>query len=257
MIECIEENYPKHMKYYQSYEKVYQDLRKNNHFNPLPNISLVDFFKQEVKSRLPLNDQGLCDLLEIGCGAKSLFHDLNDSQLKVLGIDISKSAISWAQELNKNEDIKYLNQDVCEMNFKEEFDLVFDGHLLHCLTSDEDRKTSLENIYNSLRPNGLFVLETMTAHKNMSFEEKLHFENNILYRLFTNVGYDLKFIDGVPYLPIRKIKTAMDVEQEIIQAGFQIIYLYVFGNRKIIPYEGRSVPLLSDPDSLRLIAIKK
>ena len=245
------------MKYYQSYEKVYEELRKNNQFNPLPNTSLLEFFNQEVKTRLPLNNQGLCDLLEIGCGAKSLFHDLNDSKLRVLGIDISKNAIAWAQELNTNEDIKYLNKDVCEMDFKEEFDLVFDGHLLHCLTSDEDRKKALENIYNSLRPKGIFVLETMTAHKNMFFEEKLHFENEVLFRLFTNAKYDLKFFDGVPYLPIRKIKTAMDTEQEIIQAGFEINYLYVFGNRKIIPHEGRTVPLMSDPDSLRLIAIKK
>jgi SAM-dependent methyltransferase len=244
------------MKYYQSYEKVYEDLRKSNQFNPLPNNSLLDFFNKEVKSRLPLNEQGLCDLLEIGCGAKSLFHDLNDSKLRVLGIDISKSAISWARELNQNDNIKYLNKDVCDMDFNEGFNLVFDGHLLHCLSSDEDRKKALSNIYNSLRPNGLFVLETMTSHKHMFFEEKLHFEGNVLYRLFTNAGYDLKFFDGVPHLPIRKIKSAMDIEQEIIQAGFQIIYLYVFGNRKIIPHEGRTVPLMSDPDSLRLIALK-
>ena len=259
LIDCANENYPKYMKYYQSYEKVYEELRKSNQFNPLPNNSLLDFFNQEVKSRLPLNEQGLCDLLEIGCGAKSLFHDLNDSRLRVLGIDISKSAISWARELNQNDNIKYFNKDVCEIDFKEEFDLVFDGHLLHCLTSDEDRKKALANIYNSLRPNGLFVLETMTSHKNMFFEEKLHFaeSENILYRLFTNAGFELKFFDGVPHLPIRKIKSAMDIEQEIIQAGFQIIYLYVFGNRKIIPHEDRTVPLMSDPDSLRLIAIKR
>lgn len=245
------------MKYYECYEKVYEELKKSSHFNPLPNSSLVDFFNQEVKSRLPLNPRGECDLLEIGCGAQSLFNNFTDPRLKILGIDISKNAIAWADELNSNEDIKYLNQDVCKMSFKEEFDLVFDGHLLHCLTDELDRKKALENIYASLRPGGLYVLETMTAHKNMSFEENLHFEKDTLYRLFTNAGYDLKFFNGAPYLPIRKINSALDTEQEIINTGFQIIYLYVFGNRKIIPYEGRSVPLMSDPDSLRLIAIKK
>jgi len=247
------------MKYYQSYEKVYEDLRSGNHLNPLPNTSLVDFFNQEVRSRLPLNPQGDCDLLEIGCGAKSLFNDFDDPRLKVLGVDISKSAISWARELNENENIKYKNLDVCEMSFKEEFDLVFDGHLLHCLTDEKDRNKCLQNIYQSLRPNGLFVLETMTSHKKMSFEEDLYFEEkeNTLYRLFTNAGYDLSFFDGAPYLPIRKINSALETEQEVIHAGFQIIYLYVFSNRKIIPHEQRSVPLTSDPDSLRLIACKK
>ncbi|RLA62718.1 MAG: hypothetical protein DRQ88_07040 [Epsilonproteobacteria bacterium] len=245
------------MKYYQCYEQVYEDLRKAQQFTPTPNNSLVEFFNEEVKGRLPLNKLGDCDLLEVGCGAKSIFNDFNDPRLKTLGIDISRNAISWAEEFNKNNNIKYLNLDVCKMNFKEEFDLVFDGHLLHCLTDEEDRKKALKNIYNALRPNGLFILETMTSHKKMSFEENLYFQNDTLYRLFTNARYDLTFFNGAPYLPIRKINTAMDTEQEIINAGFQIIYLYVLGNRKIIPYEGRSVPLISDPDSLRLIAVKK
>ena len=67
---------------------------------------------------------------------------------------------------------------------------------------------------------------------------------------------DLRFIDGAPYLPVRKIKHAMDIENEVLEAGFQIIFLNVYGNRKVIPHENRQTPLPSDPDLLRLIAKK-
>lgn len=41
------------------------------------------------------------------------------------------------------------------------FDLVVDGHLLHCIVFDEERWRLLERIRQSLTPGGEFWVETM------------------------------------------------------------------------------------------------
>ncbi len=238
------------MKYYESYEKVYSK-------GPIgfqgPNLSLQEFYSQEIKKRLPAGPK---KILEIGCGVESIFKN-EKGDFEVLGIDVSPSAIKIANQLNNLKNIKYETLDVTKLNFNGEFDLVYDAHCFHCLTDSQDRKMALENIFKALKPKGIFSLETMTSHKLMEFESPFIFENNILYRLFTNASFvDLKFIDGAPFLPVRRIDHAMKIEQDILSAGFKIIFLYVFSHKKIIPDESRNHPLQSDPDTLQIIAQK-
>jgi hypothetical protein len=115
---------------------------------------------------------------------------------------------------------------------------------------------ALKNIHRALIPGGMFVLETMVSHKAMSFEGPYHFEDSILYRQFTKSKFDLKFFNGAPYLPVRRVPHHLDLEAEIILSELKIIYLYVFSNRKIIADEHRTQVKSSDPDSLRMIALK-
>ena len=59
---------------------------------------------------------------------------------------------------------------------------------------------------------------------------------NILFKLNTLAAYDdLRFFDGAPFLPIRKINHAIDIEKEILDVGFKIVFLYIYSNRKMIP----------------------
>ncbi len=237
------------MKYYECYEKIYfNDPGKGLG----PNQSLIDFYSQEIKKRLPLKT---LNVLEIGCGTRSIFGNL-EGDFEVLGIDVSPSAIKLANQNNNSKQIKYENIDVTSMNLKAQFDLAFDSHCLHCLTDSGDREKALKNIYSSLKPSGIFALETMTSQKLMSFENPYRFEDNVLYRLFTNANFDLKFFDGAPFLPIRRIDHALKIEEDILKAGFKIIFLYVFSHKKIIPDENRDYPLRTDPDTMQIIAQK-
>lgn len=238
------------MKYYQSFEKVYS---KGLSELPSPNDSLLEFYNQEIKKRLkahPLN------ILEVGCGTQSIFcHESGD--FDVLGIDVSPSAIELANQNNTSKKIKYECLDVTELDFNEQFDLVYDSHCFHCLTDSLDREKALKNIYKALKPGGIFALETMTSHKLMSFDPPYLFQDNILYRLFTNASFvDLKFFDGAPFLPVRRIDHAIKIEEDVLKANFKIIFLYVFSHKKMVPDENRSHALRSDPDTMQIIAQK-
>ena len=238
------------MKYYESYEKIYS---KGLTQLPGPNQSLIEFYTQEIKKWLPTRP---LNILEVGCGAESVFKNLN-GDFEVLGIDVSPSAIKLANQNNNSKNIKYENLDLTKMNYKEQFDLVYDSHCFHCLTEQADRDLALKNIYESLKPGGIFSLETMTSHKLMSFENPYLFENNILYRLNTFVSFeDLKFFDGAPFLPVRRIDHAMKIEEDVLKAKFKIVFLYVFSHKKMVPDENRNHAIRSDPDALQIIAQK-
>lgn len=238
------------MRYYESYEKIYS---KGLSQMPETNPSLLEFYSQEIKIRLPKRP---LNILDIGCGAGSIFKEI-EGDFEVLGIDVSPSAIKLANQNNNSKNIKYESFDVTRMNFKEQFDLVFDSHCFHCLTDSKDREKALSNIYQSLKSGGIFALETMTSHKSMSFENPYYFEDNILYRLNTLASFvDLRFFDGAPFLPVRRIDHAMKIEEDILKANFKIIFLYVFSHKKMVPDEIRNHALRSDPDTLQVIAQK-
>lgn len=248
------------MKYYECYEPIYSELKKGNKDFFQANRSLLQFFDEDVKGRLSLSKKGFCHALELGCGAGSVFSHITEPLCNVTAIDISQTAIDLAKIHEQNSKINFLQMDICKMDLKETFHLCLDSHFLHCLVDENDRKKALENIYNSLKPNGLFVLESMTSHKKMEFNGAFKFipEESTLFKLNTLVAFDdLRFMDGAPYLAIRKINHALEIEKEIIDAGFKIIFLYVHSNRKIIPDESRDYPELTDPDLLRLIAVKE
>lgn len=248
------------MKYYECYEPIYSELKSSNKHFYSPNTSLLQFFNEDVVDRLSLSKDGLCHALELGCGAGSLFSKISEPVCDVTAIDISKAAIDMAKTHELDKRINFISMDICKMQMHEAFHLCLDSHLLHCLVDPADRKKALENIYHSLKPKGLFVLESMTFHKKMNFSGNLKYlpEENTLLKLNTLAAYeDLRFIDGAPYLPIRRINHAIDIENEIIEAGFKIIFLFVHSNRKIIPDESRDYPELTDPDLLRLIAVKE
>lgn len=238
------------MKYYQSYEKIYS---KGLSELPRPNESLLEFYNQEIKNRLKKIPN---NVLEVGCGAGSIFSEVRND-FEVLGIDVSPSAIKLANQNNISKNIKYECLDVTSMDFKEQFDLVYDSHCFHCLTDPLDREKALANIYKALKPGGIFALETMTSHKLMTFDPPYLFQENILYRFNTFASYvDLKFFDGAPFLPVRRIDHAIKIEEDILKANFKIIFLYVFSHKKMIPDESRSHALRSDPDTLQIIAQK-
>ncbi len=246
------------MKYFDCYELIYQNALKTNRSIEQKPSSIIEFLKQDVLSRVPISDDGFCHALDVGCGTRVVFDHLNEPPFKAKGIDISNSAIELARKSDSK--AEYECMDISKLEEEQKYDLIVDSHCLHCLIGDEQRSLALQNIYNALKPGGVFALETMTEHKKMEFEENYHFDLNtkVLHRHVTNAQFeDLVFFEGRPYLPTRKINHAREIEEEILSTGFQIIFLYIFSNLKVIPDETRTHPLPSDPDLLRTICLKK
>lgn len=179
--------------------RVLNSLEHFNHYfstanSNQSNASLVDFYRSVVFERLKKSEP---EILDLGCGTKSIFEDLNVSKENVIAVDFSDIAIARTPA---NSSINYLVVDLATPNAfgKSKFDLVFDSHCLHCIEEYSDRATALKNIHEALDEEGIFCAEMMVqkAHKYVS-------------------------------LPFKHIPTALELEQELLSSGLKIIYFLI------------------------------
>ncbi len=161
---------------------------------PAVSGSLVNFFKTVVHERIPNVD---VKILELGCGSRSLFEDLEFKYKNIAAIDFSEVAIEKAPQ---HSGIIYKVVDLTapfalgDMSF----DLIFDSHCLHCIEGTNDRKTALENIREALTADGLFCAEMMVQPSK-----------------------------GFAYLPLKHIPKALELEEELLASGFKINYFMI------------------------------
>jgi len=107
-------------------------------------------------------------LLEIGCGAANHLFGLAP-RFDLAGIDISPTAVEWGLEHARDGGVTadLRAGDVRELPWPDAtFDVVRDGHLLHCIIGD-DRPKVLGEALRVLRPGGVFVVFTMCGDKGL------------------------------------------------------------------------------------------
>jgi len=103
-------------------------------------------------------------LLEIGCGAGNFTVWLAQQGYEAYGIDIAPAAVEWAKERAEKENVTadFRVGSVVELaGYEDEaFDVVADGHCLHCIIGD-DRGECVASALRVLKPGGWFVVNTM------------------------------------------------------------------------------------------------
>jgi ubiquinone/menaquinone biosynthesis C-methylase UbiE len=102
-------------------------------------------------------------MLEMGCGDGRIALGLARKGFEVSGIDISPTAVEWAKEKARELDIDadFREGLVTDLPFGDgSFDLVVDGHCLHCVIGG-DRGTFLSEALRVLVPGGLLLVVTM------------------------------------------------------------------------------------------------
>ncbi|MCM2448475.1 class I SAM-dependent methyltransferase [Rahnella sp. CG8] len=125
--------------------------------------------------------------LELGCGngaMASLF--MARAGYQVYGVDISPTAIGWAQETFSAAGLAadFQQGDVCTLGMyhDHQFDLVFDGSCLHCLIGDQ-RQRCYRKIKRILKPNGVFIVSSMCGQpKRPEDRQHYHAEKHQLMR---------------------------------------------------------------------------
>jgi ubiquinone/menaquinone biosynthesis C-methylase UbiE len=145
-------------------------------------------------------------LLELGCGDGSLSLPLAKRGYDVHGVDIAPTAITWAEEKSSWQDLKaeFKLGDVLGLPYPDEFfDVVIDGHCLHCIIG-ADRVKFLDEARRVLKDNGLFMVMTMCgdpreeeALKHYEAESRCMVVNGVAGRYF-----------GLPEEIICEIKSA-------------------------------------------------
>lgn len=155
-------------------------------------------------------------VLDAGCGAGEIALWLVARGYTVDGIDISPTAIVWAEEKRAARGIKgqefaphFTVGDVRTLSDYPDgvFDMVLDGFCLHCLIGP-DRDTFLRSAERVLKPGGLLLLQTMCGDPTCDGLRE---------------GYDpstrCQIRGGVA---LRYLATPNHLANEVTQAGFQI-----------------------------------
>lgn len=226
------------------YELQYQELARKGDLIFTPSLSLRSFIQNELMSLPAINWKGVSKILEIGCGGGSQFEKTSFNG-ELVCLDISPTAIEFARK-NGPEKASFIVGNIAAKNFLDEwkggtFDLIFDAHCLHCITSSEERDRYFHNISHLLNEGALWASETMVSHTSMGFDDHYVFKDNIL----TKDDQNLRYIPG-----------CRDLEHEILGHGLNIVYLRAYESLKMIPDHTREVPLPTDPEVMRVVAKK-
>ncbi len=146
-------------------------------------------------------------VLELGCGEGHFTRLLYQKGYQVTGADVSAQAIEWAEAkaLNMGLKIDYFVADLTQSGVLENqcYDLIVDGNCLHCII-DQDRPVFLDNVFQALRPGGVFFVSALSAQGT---------ETELTYR------------ENIPY---RQIVSKVVLENELREAGFGLIASQVY-----------------------------
>ncbi|KAA6225438.1 MULTISPECIES: class I SAM-dependent methyltransferase [unclassified Campylobacter] len=145
-------------------------------------------------------------ILELGCGngRDSVF--FAKKGFEVWGVDLCESEISFLQNHYANDKLTFLCANFCELNFVNEFSLIYSRFTLHSINKDDENKL-FSWLNKGLKKGGKFCVE-VRGKKNSLFEkgEKVSedsfiYENH--YRRFLdfnelkiklkNLGFELLF----------------------------------------------------------------
>lgn len=141
-------------------------------------------------------------VLELGCGEGHFTRLLRQKGYQVTGADVSAQAIEWAEAKARSMGLQ-IDYFVADLTLPESlapqcYDLIVDGNCLHCII-DQDRSVFLGNVFQTLRPGGVFFVSALSAQGT---------ETEWLYR------------EGLPY---RQIVPKAILENELLSAGFVLL----------------------------------
>ena len=134
------------------YEELYKKSKLNSQ-RLYPNEEFIRFFSKFLKNKKDIK------VIELGSGLASNLIPLIEEGIDVYGIDISLESIKLAQEridkLGLKASLEHCDCLKDNFGFNIIFDAVIDVFSMNCLNTS-DFQTLLKNVYNNLKPGGLF-----------------------------------------------------------------------------------------------------
>jgi 2-polyprenyl-3-methyl-5-hydroxy-6-metoxy-1,4-benzoquinol methylase len=220
---------------YQADEKVFQNLRAagktswDEQADPEANFDrfVMRPFLEESLAGMHRVLHGL-SALEVGCGSGPICCFLAARGWAVRGIDVSQTALEMAQQnaAQRGLNVQFDAADICTMPEQQDrYDLIIDGHCLHCLVCDEHRREALAAIHRLLKPDGLFLVETMISHPALIVKGNYRIDPQgvLSIKVDDATGHDDAFkSDNEWFAPYRRLLTADQVATELRNNGFVI-----------------------------------
>lgn len=104
------------------------------------------------------------DVLDLCCGYGRHSIELAERGFDVTGVDLTEHYLEYAKERADEEglDIEFVHDDMREFKKEKEFDVILNLFTSFGYFEDESENVKvLENVYESLKPHGKFVLDVM------------------------------------------------------------------------------------------------
>jgi len=141
------------------YNEIAKNYSSSNERPWVKHYSDYSFYKELDLELIKLSTVNAPKLLELGCGdgRQSRFLKQKYPNIDITASDISDEQINIAKDMSPNMDIKFIRQDAKQMDYKEEFDLIFASYLLCNSEHKQDMLKFLSSIYNALKPGCCFI----------------------------------------------------------------------------------------------------
>ncbi|MBE7465152.1 MAG: methyltransferase domain-containing protein [Planctomycetes bacterium] len=164
--------------------------------------------------------------LELGCGTGPAACFLAQRGFEVEGVDISPTAVRMAQDHARRLGLnaRFSVADVLSLEGADRYDLILDGHCLHCIVFDPERAQVLQGVRRLLKPGGVLLVETMADAPAMRVAESSHLDAQGILWVPIRAGHPLGAVqvEGEWRLPTRRIKAAPELQREIEAAGLDL-----------------------------------
>jgi len=184
-------------------EKFWNLIASKYATSPISNIAAYQKKIEKLKSYLSVENH----MLDIGCGTGTQCGDLANNVKHVTGIDISSKLLAIAEQRKaerKIENVEFIQTTVFDKHFEPgSFDVVMAFYVLHFF---EDIDEAFRRIHGLLKPDGLFILETVCLGE----------KNKIMGKIVRMAG-------KLGFLPLINLLTNRQIEQTLEQAGFSIV----------------------------------
>ncbi len=224
--------------YYHVHELVYQQIKSKGFIGWGNAKSLAELGDVETNEYLIGKIEKYFSIargksaLDLGCGTGTTAFILARYGFSTMGVDISETALEIGRSLacQQNLEIQFVVGDALDLKFiSQNFDFIYDSHLLHCIVFEEDRNKVFSKIRSALSANGIFILDTMVMPNTQidptMMLDTLRFDNEYILWHKTKPSSDRGIIeiDGQHWCAQRRLYPVDKVLSEVIEAGFEVI----------------------------------
>ena len=217
-------------------------------------LARFNFYGETSKKALQSNPK----ILDFCCGFGRISTELSRRGFSVTGVDITESYLSAAREdaLYENLDIEYIRADAREFKRPLYFDAVINLYIsFGYFSSRDDDLLFLRNAYESLKEDGVFIIETLGKEIAVrDFVEAEWFERagyTVLteyepldsWTFLKNRWILIKDGKRIEKILTQRLYSASELRQLLLEAGFSNVE--IFGNWDESPYNQRAAKLIA------------